>query len=167
MPRKLLQRLAEFLDLFAACFTRTPQLDAARRYVKGLLSDAERKNMSGMCGRINDPGSYQAIQHFISHSTWSSEKVWRELHRRMPDKTGVLVIDDTGLPKQGKHSVGVQRQYSGTLGKIGNCQVIVTTVLRSKTSTWPMAMELYVPESWENRLGVGISQTFLTKSPSS
>ena len=59
-----------------------------------------------------------------------------------------MIVDDTGIPKRGRHSVGVKRQYSGTLGKIGNCQVVVSCVLRSKRSTWPIAMELYLPEEW-------------------
>ena len=147
-PQKLLERLAEFLDSFASCFGRRGRSDAARRYVKGLFSDAKRKNIECMWGRITDPGDYQALQHFITHSTWSSGTVWGALRRKLPDRAGVLIVDDTGIPKRGRHSVGVARQYSGTLGKVGNCQVVVSCVLRSKHSTWPLAMELYLPEEW-------------------
>ena len=140
--------MAEFLDGFASCFGRRGRGDAARRYVKGLFSDAKRKNMECMWGRITDRGDYQALQHFITHSTWSAGAVWEALRRRLPDREGVLIVDDTGIPKRGRHSVGVKRQYSGTLGKIGNCQVVVSCVLRSKRSTWPIAMELYLPEEW-------------------
>ena len=149
-PRVLLQRLAKFIDGFAACFGRRGREDAARRYVKGLLSDAKRKNMHCMWGRITDRGDYQALQHFITHSTWQSHKVWDRLRDTVPVNGGVLIVDDTGVPKRGEHSVGVARQYSGTLGKVGNCQVVVSTVLRSKRSTWPIAMELYLPEKWAN-----------------
>ena len=147
-PRKLLERLAEFLDGFASCFSRRAQKTAARRYVKGLLSDAKRKNMEAMWGRITDPGDYQALQHFITHSTWSADTVWKSLREKSLDREGVLIIDDTGIPKSGRHSVGVARQYSGTLGKVGSCQVVVSTVLRSKDSTWPLAMDLYLPQEW-------------------
>ncbi len=147
-PRKLLERLAAFLDGFASYFGRHGRTDSARRYVKGLFSDAKRKNMECMWGRITDRGDYQALQHFITHSTWSSERVWDGVREEILDREGVLIVDDTGIPKQGRHSVGVARQYSGTLGKIGNCQVVVSCVLRSKLSTWPLAMELYLPEGW-------------------
>lgn len=147
-PRLLLERLAKFLDGFAGCFSRRAQKDAARRYVKGLLSDAKRKNMEAMWGRITDAGDYQALQHFITHSTWSSDRVWESLREKPLDREGVLIVDDTGIPKSGRHSVGVQRQYSGTLGKVGNCQVVVSTVLRTKHSTWPLAMTLYLPQAW-------------------
>jgi SRSO17 transposase len=159
----LLQRLAEYLDSFAACFKRPAQRDAARRYVKGLLSDAKRKNMEQIWGRITDPGEYQAIQHFITHSTWSADRLWTALRTKPPDRKGVLIVDDTGIPKAGRHSVGVARQYSGTLGKVGNCQVIVSTVMRSGRSTWPIAMDLYLPEEWavnaERRAGVGVPKS--------
>ncbi len=144
----LLKRLAEYVDSFADCFGRKGRPEAARRYVKGLVSDAKRKNMQCMWSRISDRGDYQALQHFITHSTWSSQRVWGALRRKLPDQEGVLIVDDTGIPKRGTQSVGVARQYSGTLGKIGTCQVVVSIVLRSKHSTWPLAMELYLPDEW-------------------
>ena len=168
-PRKLLERLAEFLDGFADCFGRVGRVDAARRYVKGLFSDAKRKNIECMWGRITDAGDYQALQHFITHSTWSAEKVWEALRQKLIDREGLLIVDDTGIPKRGSHSVGVARQYSGTLGKVGNCQVVVSCVLRSKRSTWPTAMQLYLPEGWtENKTrcesaGVPSNVTFQKK----
>ena len=141
-------RLGEFLDSFAGCFGRSAQRLAASRYVEGLLSEAPRKNMEGIWGRVSDPGDYQNLQHFITHSRWEANGLWERLRERCPDRQGFLLIDDTGFPKQGEHSVGVQRQYSGTLGKIGNCQVAVSTVLRSQKSTWPLGMDLYLPRQW-------------------
>lgn len=158
-----------FVDGFAICFSRKKQSDASQRYVRGLLSDARKKNMQGMWGRLTGEGDYQALQHFITHSTWTPDKVWSRLRSVCVDKEGVLVIDDTGIPKQGKHSVGVHRQYSGTLGKVGNCQVVVSSVLRSKRSIWPLAMQIYLPKAWTNdegrRDGAGVppSLFFQTK----
>ena len=140
--------MATFVDSFTTCFGRKGRKDAARRYLKGLLSDAKRKNMQRMLTRISDGGDYQALQHFITHSTWPSQAVWESLRSRIPDEEGVLIVDDTGIRKRGKESVGVARQYSGTLGKVGVCQVVVSTVFRTKHSTWPIAMELYLPEEW-------------------
>ena len=104
--------------------------------------------MSAMLARIHDAGSYQAFQHFITHAPWDVAPVWRRLLARVPDRRGVLVLDDTGFPKQGTQSVGVQRQYSGTLGKIGNCQVGVTAALWTGVRAWVLGAELYLPESW-------------------
>ena len=121
--------------------------------------------MQGMCGRLTDDADYQSLQHFITHSTWKPELVWDEIRRQCPDEEGVLAIDDTGIAKQGKHSVGVQRQYSGTLGKVGNCQVVVSCILRTKRSIWPLAMQLYLPESWTKdegqRDGAGIPESLI------
>lgn len=162
LARKCLERLAVYLDKFAPCFNRPVQQDVARRYVKGLLSDAKRKNMEQIWGRITDPGEYQSLQNFITHSTWSSDGLWKMLRKQQLDAEGVLLIDDTGIRKSGKHSVGVARQYSGTLGQVGNCQVIVTSVLRSGQSTWPIAMDLYLPDEWasdeERRASAGIPE---------
>jgi SRSO17 transposase len=116
--------------------------------VRGLLSDAKRKNMEGMLQRLSDPGQYQTLQHFITHSTWRADAVWQALRARAPDRRGMLLIDDTSIPKQGRESAGVARQYCGALGKIANCQAIVTTALRSKRAVWPMTMELFLPQDW-------------------
>jgi len=119
-----------------------------RRYVRGLLSDSPRKSMEAMWARLSDPGSYQALQHFITEATWSADAVWRRLREVTPAREGVLIIDGTGFPKQGKASVGVQRQYSGTLGKVGNCQVAVTAALWTGVHAWLLGAQLYLPDSW-------------------
>jgi SRSO17 transposase len=143
-----IRRLAKFLDGFATAFVRGAQLDNAQRYVRGLLSDAKRKNMEGMLHRLADPGQYQTLQHFITHSTWSADAIWERLRERTPARKGHLLIDDTSIPKQGRESVGVWRQYCGALGKVANCQVVVTTALRTRHSVWPLGMQLFMPESW-------------------
>ena len=141
-----MDRLARWLEPFESCFGHVAQRGAFRRYLHGLLSDSPRKSMSSMLARIHDPGSYQAFQHFITHAPWDVAPVWRRLLRRIPDRRGVLILDDTGFPKQGVHSVGVQRQYSGTLGKIGNCQISVTAALWTGVRAWLLGAELYLPE---------------------
>jgi SRSO17 transposase len=143
-----LKRLTKFLDGFAGAFVRGGQSGNAQRYVRGLLSDAKRKNMEGMLRRLSDPGQYQTLQHFITHSTWSADEVWRRLREVVPTQRGLLLIDDTSIPKQGRESAGVARQYCGALGKVANCQVIVTAALRSGAAVWPMTMELFLGEEW-------------------
>jgi SRSO17 transposase len=146
--RALLRRLGQFLDGFSACFSRQPQREAASQYLDGLLGDSERKSMQALHGRLSAPGHYQALQHFITHSPWDAQRVWTHLRTLVPVRTGILAIDDTGFPKQGTESVGVQRQYCGALGKIGNCQVAVSSALLADGQTWPLAFDLYLPAAW-------------------
>jgi SRSO17 transposase len=146
--RALLKRLGAFLDQFAGCFGRRAHRTYASRYVQGLLNDSERKSMQPMHGRLSDPGDYQGLQHFITHSSWEARPFWRRLRERLPVRGGILAVDDTGFPKQGKASVGVQRQYCGALGKIGNCQVAVSTALIAGGLAWPTSLELYLPKDW-------------------
>jgi len=146
--RAVLHRFGEFADQFAVCFGRHVQRDAASRYLRGLVNDSARKSMQAMHGRLSDAGSYQALQHFITDSPWAVAPMWRRLHALIPDRGGILAVDDTGFPKQGAQSVGVKRQYCGALGKTGNCQVGVSTALIGPTVMWPMSCELYLPAEW-------------------
>ena len=136
------------MDAFSACFSRAPQRAAATQYLEGLFNDSERKSMQAMHGRLSDPVSYEALQHFITDSPWEAERVWTQLRAAVPVRAGILALDDTGFPKQGRHSVGVQRQYCGALGKIGNCQVAVSSALLADGGPWPLTFELYLPQSW-------------------
>ena len=161
--RALLRRLGQFMDGFSACFSRRPQREAASQYLDGLFNDSERKSMQAMHGRLSDPGSDQALQHFITDSPWDATRVWTQLRTLVPIRTGILALDDTGFPKQGTSSVGVQRQYCGALGKIGNCHVAVSSALLAAGRTWPLTFELYVPASGTTdaprRAAVGIPET--------
>lgn len=143
-----LRRLTRWLDQFKSCFGHRAQVASLTQYVHGLLGDSARKSMQAMLGRVTDPVSYQAFQHFITHAPWEVGPVWRRLLEALPERRGVLIIDDTGFPKQGTQSVGVARQYSGTLGKIANCQIAVTAALWTGVRAWLLGAELYVPETW-------------------
>jgi SRSO17 transposase len=113
-----------------------------------LLNDSERKSMEPMHGRLSDPGSYQGLQHFITHSSWAVRPFWQQLRALLPVRHGILAIDDTGFPKQGTASVGVQRQYCGAVGKIANCQIAASTALIADGLAWLTSMELYLPQTW-------------------
>ena len=143
-----LDRLSAWLEPFEVCFTHVAQRGAFRRYLLGLLSDSRRKSMSAMLERVHDPGTYQSFQHFITHAPWSADRVWRQLRAVIPDRTGVLILDGTSFPKQGRRSVAVARQYCGTLGKVANCQVAVTAALWTGVRAWMLGATLYVPEAW-------------------
>lgn len=148
--RAVLTRLGQFLDRFAGCFGRRAQREGASRYIQGLLNDSERKSMQPMDARLpaSDPASYQRLQHFITHSPWSTTKAWGRLRAELPVRQGLLLVDETSFPKHGEHSVAVARQYCGALGKIANCQVAVSTALLANQQAWPTTMELYLPEDW-------------------
>jgi len=146
VPR--LNRLMRWLEPFGACFGHVAQKVSFGAYVAGLFSDSPRKSMEAMLARVAHAPRYQAFQHFITHAPWDADRVWRTVRAVLPVRRGVLLLDDTGFVKQGTHSVGVARQYSGTLGKIGNCQVAVTAALWAAGRAWLVGAALYVPKSW-------------------
>ena len=137
-----------WLEVFKECFGHRAQVLALRRYVQGLLSDSARKSMEAMLARVTDPGAYQAFQHFITDSPWDAACVWRRLRAVIPEREGWLIVDGTSFPKQGVHSVGVARQYCGTLGKVANCQVAVTVALWTEARAYLLGAALYLPTAW-------------------
>jgi SRSO17 transposase len=143
-----LARLLAWLELFEDSFGHVAQRGALRRYVQGVLSDSRRKSMEAMWARVQDPGTYQAFQHFITHAPWAADAVWRTLRTQVPARSGILILDATSFPKQGPHSVGVARQYCGALGKIASCQVAVTVALWTGTQAWLLGATMYLPEAW-------------------
>jgi SRSO17 transposase len=104
--------------------------------------------MQAMLARVTAPPAYQTVQHFITDAPWSAPRMWQILRAELPERRGVVILDDTGFPKKGEHSVGVARQYSGTLGKVGNCQVAVTAVLWTGVRAWLVGAALYLPKTW-------------------
>jgi SRSO17 transposase len=119
-------------------------------YVRGLLLDGKRKSIEPMANRISD-GNVQALQQFIGQSPWDYVPVRQRLAERMVQElipAAAWIIDDTGFPKKGTHSIGVARQYSGTLGKIGNCQIAVSLHLATDDVCVPLNFALYLPKTW-------------------
>ena len=113
---------SDWSNSWSICWSRSGAVSGGtgdRVYVRGLLLDGERKSIEPMAERLPD-GNVQAMQQFVGQSPWEWQPVWERLAQRMTaelEPDAVWVIDDTGFPKQGEHSVGVERQYSGTLGK--------------------------------------------------
>src|SRR4051794_110513 len=132
-------------DMFAS-LARRDQRDKGATYVRGLLLDGRRKSMQPMAERLGV--DHQGLQQFVSSSTWAVEPVRERLARRA---IGVIepaawVVDDTGFPKDGTASPGVARQYSGTLGKVGNCQVGVSISAVTDVASCPLDWRLVVPQ---------------------
>jgi SRSO17 transposase len=146
-----LPELQAFLGAFQVRFRRPEGREALERYTTGLLTELPNKNCDTMAQAV--PGtSAQRLQEFLTKMQWDEEDLNRQRVQKMIAEAtrgdGVLVFDDTGFPKQGAASVGVERQYSGTLGKIGNCQITVTCCYTDPQATWPVAVRLYLPQTW-------------------
>ncbi|NPC76481.1 MULTISPECIES: IS701 family transposase [Corallococcus] len=154
--RKLDRELAEFLDSMTEGMGRTERRRALDGYLTGLLLDGERKSIEPMAARlVEEPGQTEAmrqrLQQCVSGATWDDAEMRRRLARKLERKLPSLeafVVDDTGFPKKGVHSVGVARQYSGTLGRTDNCQVAVSLHLAGERGSGCIAMRLYLPEEW-------------------
>ena len=144
------KRLEQFLADLLEPVGRSERRQWGSVYVRGLLLDGERKSIDPMAKRLPD-GNEQALQQFVGQSPWDWNPVWARLGRRMVAELNpetVWVVDDTGFPKQGVHSVGVERQYSGTLGKTANCQVAVSVHEVCNEGAVVLGWRLYLPESW-------------------
>src|SRR3954467_5175613 len=146
----VLDRLRDYAAQFAAGFPQAKPAAWAGVYLEGLLLDGDRKSIEPLSRRVTLPPGLsskdpeQALQQFVSQSTWDERKVlarYRALMaRRFASPGGVFVIDDTGLPKRGAHSVGVSHQYCGALGKRSNCQVAVPLHYSGRRGHFPLAL---------------------------
>ena len=143
-----LTRLMTWLEPFRSCFGHEAQRQSLRAYLHGLLGDSDRKSMQAMLARVAAPVSYQAFQNFITHSPWDHGALWRSLLAVVPERRGVLILDDTPFLKRGVHSVGVAKQYATTLKQVVDCQVAVTAAWWTGLRGWLVGAELYLPKPW-------------------
>ncbi len=154
--KRLDRELTTFVDTLTADFGRPERRTAMAQYITGLLLDGERKSIEPIAARLVDrPDQIQAmrqrLQQCVVVSPWDAEellaRVARMLDRDLPEVTA-FVVDDTGFPKKGRHSVGVARQYSGTLGRTDNCQIATSLHLAGERGSGCIGVRLYLPESW-------------------
>jgi SRSO17 transposase len=144
-------RLEAFADDIFASLPRTDQRARGECYLRGLMLDGRRKSIEPMAGRLGGEVHYQALHHFVAVSPWD----WRPVRRRLAERLmaelqpTAWAVDDTGFPKDGDHSVGVRRQYCGTLGKTANCQLGVSVNAVTERASCPLDWRLFVPESWD------------------
>jgi SRSO17 transposase len=145
------RRLEAFADDIFASLPRTDQRARGQCYLRGLMLEGRRKSIEPMTARLGGEVHYQALHHFVAVSPWD----WRPVRRRLAERlVGELAptawaVDDTGFPKDGEHSVGVQRQYCGTLGKTANCQLGVSVNAVTEAASCPLSWRLFLPESWD------------------
>src|SRR5437588_3020475 len=151
-----LPELDRFLQPYRSLFQRAQSRQSLDRYVTGLLTDLPRKNCDTIAATVAGT-STERLQHLLTDADWKPEALdearVRHLVAHSPPN-GILVLDDTSFPKQGKQSVGVQPQYCGALGKRANCQVVVSAQYVADQPEarvplhWPVTAQLYLPESW-------------------
>ena len=150
-PSAVRERAEAFTaEVLAEAMGHPVQMANGGLYVRGLLEQGERKSLEPMVQRLGGEADYQSMQQFLADSPWDPVLVVRAVAERVAPAIDVeaWVLDDTGFPKDGKHSPGVKRQYSGTLGKIGNCQIGVSLHAVGGKSTVPLGWALYLPEEW-------------------
>ncbi len=143
--------LAEFLAPFAGLVRRSESRHALERYTTGLLADTADKTAAAL-GRVVPETNGQQLQELLTRTAWDAAAMDRlriaTMVARASVGDGVVIIDDTGFAKKGTHSVGVARQYSGTLGRVDNCQVLVTAHYVDRVFDWPITARLFLPEAW-------------------
>lgn len=150
-------RFAAYVEAITSALGHADRAAPFRSYCAGLLLPGDRKSIEPMAARV-EPGrvqaAHQSLHHFVAKSDWSDDAVLKAVHARvLPiiEQRGpirALIIDDTGMPKKGKHSVGVARQYCGQLGKQDNCQVAVSLSAANEHASLPIAYRLYLPQEW-------------------
>lgn len=150
-------RFEDYVGRLGVAVGHADRLEPLRAYLTGLLLPGERKSVEPMAAKV-DPrkvsARHQSMHHFVAAAPWDAHALLavardyalEQLERHAP--VAAWVIDDTGMPKKGSHSVGVARQYCGPLGKQDNCQVAVTVSLANSAMSLPCAYRLYVPEAW-------------------
>jgi len=142
--------LIEFAEEMYGSLARCDQRAKGEQYVRGLLLEGRRKSIQPMAARLAD-GDEQGLQQFITDSPWKDGPVRRRLATRMTGEIAPVgwVVDDTGLPKDGRFSPGVAHQYCGALGKTANCQVLVSVNAATDRASCPLGWRLFLPESWD------------------
>ena len=147
---RVMPRLERFMEPFVATLARKEQVDHARTFVQGLLSDLEHKNVESIAYRFGQ--DRMPLQWFVGMSDWDDELLREELVRQVGEQLGrddgVLVFDPSAFPKSGKDSVGVARQWCGRLGKVDNCQVAVYLGYVSAEEHTLVDMRLFLPKEW-------------------
>ena len=172
------ERFAVYLDRMAQAAGHADRTVPMQNYVKGLLLPIERKSVEPMAARLA-PGNvrqmHQSLHHIVAEAAWSDAAVLAEVRRQvLPSMTrqhplAAWIVDDTGFPKKGTHSVGVTRQYCGQVGKQDNCRVAVSVSVTTGQASLPLAYRLYLPEIWaqdrarRSQVGVPEEIEFQTK----
>jgi SRSO17 transposase len=151
------KRFAAYLDRLAQAAGHLDRVVPLKSYCAGLLLPGERKSVEPMAARLcpdNVRQTHQSLHHVVAHAPWRDEDILEAVRRyalpamQKPGPIEAWIVDDTGLVKKGKHSVGVTRQYCGQVGKQENCRVAVSLSISTAEVSLPIAWRLYLPEVW-------------------
>src|SRR6195952_1842963 len=153
---KELQEFERYLGHLGEGLGHADRQAGLRGYCTGLMAPLKRKSVEPMASHLAPTATrsrHQSLHHFVADSAWSGEQLLRRVAQWVVpamdfSEGGWWIVDDTGFPKQGVHSVGVARQYCGMLGKQDNCQVAVSVSLACDQGSVPVAWQLYLPEEW-------------------
>jgi len=152
-------RFAAYLADLASVLGDARRFAAMVSYCTGLLLPSERKSVepiAALTAPARTAAQHQSLLHFVGQGDWSDDAVMERIrthtlpHIETHGAISAWIVDDTGFPKKGKHSVGVARQYCGQLGKQDNCQVAVSLSIANDHASLPVAYQLYLPQSWAN-----------------
>lgn len=155
-------RFSAYVESLSRCLGHKDRVEPFRSYCTGLLLPGERKSVEPMAARLRPDrtaAEHQSLLHFVGQSPWDSEALLRAVRQAVvPVMTAqgpvtAWIVDDTGFPKKGDHSVGVTRQYCGQHGKQDNCQVAVSLSIATAAASLPIAWRLYLPEAWAEDAG--------------
>ena len=143
--------LEGWLEPFLANLSHPARRRMCPFYIAGLIGPGDRKSVQPMAARTGEVG-YDQLHHFVAAGVWDGAPLeaplLREADRLVGDDAGFLVIDDTAMPKKGKHSVGVAAQYASSLGKTANCQSLVSLTLASREVPVMVGLRLFLPDNW-------------------
>jgi SRSO17 transposase len=171
---ELADELVDYHAQFADLYYRIEQAHWGCKYLQGLMLPIERKAVQPMAMAL-EGGNIQAMQQFIGQGRWQDEKLlqkhWQLVDETLGEEDGVYIVDESGFPKKGEHSVGVARQWCGVLGKVANCQVGVFGAYVSRRGYTLVDRRLFLPEEWFDedhyerweKCGIPDETTFQTK----
>src|SRR5688500_9899909 len=169
------QRFTTYVDALASTLAHADRKQPFAAYCRGLILPGQRKSIEPIAARVRPEqvsAAHQSLHHLVAKASWSDEALLAAVRAQVLPALGPVtawIVDDTGLPKRGKHSVGVARQYCGELGKQDNCQVAVSLSVANEQASLPIAYRLYLPRAWaddpvlRHKAGVPEAVTFETK----
>jgi SRSO17 transposase len=169
------ERFTSYVDVLASKLAHAGRVEPFAAYCRGLILPGQRKSVEPMAARVRPErvsAAHQSLHHLVAKAAWSDGALLAAVREQVLPALGPItawIVDDTGFPKKGNHSVGVARQYCGQLGKQDNCQVAVSLSLANEQASLPIAYRLYLPQAWaddpERRRKAGVPEeiTFKTK----
>lgn len=178
LTEKIMSELASYHAMYSPLFKRREQREQSEQYLQGLLSpDIKNKSIESMIVQMkgDDENAVRATQQFVSRGMWQDKEIlrrhWQEVDADLGEEEGVLPLDGSDFPKQGKFSAGVKRQWCGELGKVANCQAGVFVGYASSKGYTLLNRRLYLPEEWfteayteqRERCGIPSTVSFKTK----